>query len=180
MKQTFEIPQGCTRVTIEQHDNQIIITFKPEARFKDGDILDCGILSNYIIIYKDSFYKGDYLHANYYAMIFVNEDSEPVFSNYCTLVSPKLSNYLLPLVQSKLAKVGKAWNAEKKCIEDLKPKRWRAEKGNGYFILNTTFESNRSIEDNCEIDDERYNAGNYFQTEQQAEYFAERIKQLPR
>ena len=37
MKHTFEIPEGCNRVTIEQQGRQIITTFEPE--FKEGDVL---------------------------------------------------------------------------------------------------------------------------------------------
>jgi hypothetical protein len=32
MKQTFEIPEGCRKVTIEQIDNQIITTFEPPKK----------------------------------------------------------------------------------------------------------------------------------------------------
>ena len=30
MKQTFEIPNGCNRVVIEQQGNKIVTTFEPE------------------------------------------------------------------------------------------------------------------------------------------------------
>ena len=39
MKQTFEIPDGCNRITIEQRDRQIITTFEPE--FKEGGCIIC-------------------------------------------------------------------------------------------------------------------------------------------
>jgi hypothetical protein len=32
MKQEFEIPEGCKKVTIEQIGNQIITTFEPKGR----------------------------------------------------------------------------------------------------------------------------------------------------
>lgn len=50
MKQTFEIPEGCKEVTIEQIDNQIITTFElPKSEFKKGDVL---AKDNCIIIFK--------------------------------------------------------------------------------------------------------------------------------
>jgi hypothetical protein len=32
MKQEFEIPEGCKKVTIEQIGNQIVTTFKPKGK----------------------------------------------------------------------------------------------------------------------------------------------------
>jgi hypothetical protein len=34
MKQEFEIPEGCKKVTIEQIGNQIITTFEPEGKIR--------------------------------------------------------------------------------------------------------------------------------------------------
>lgn len=38
-KQTFEIPKGCSKVTVEQIGNQVVTTFELENEFKRGDII---------------------------------------------------------------------------------------------------------------------------------------------
>ena len=62
----------------------------------------------------------------------------------------------------------------------MEPKRWRAEKNEQYYTIDSYFEVCESDENNDHIDQRRYKAGNYFQTEQQAKDFAEKIKQLQR
>lgn len=187
MKATsFEIPNGCTRVTIEQHDNHIITTFEPEMVFKDGDIIkiirpdgDC------LIAIK----KGDekLISDNNEAYAIIGFTGKLAICEMANFGYKKemgrkvsLSPESLPIIQDALAKVGKKWNAEKKCVEELKPERWRAEIGKVYWLVNTRLESDSDTEQFSRTDNDRYNAGNYFQTEQQAKDFAERIKQLPR
>lgn len=51
----------------------------------------------------------------------------------------------------------------------LNPKRWRAQKRECYFIVNTSGKIDVVCEDNVGIDDERYKIGNYFQTKEEAE-----------
>lgn len=77
-----------------------------------------------------------------------------------------------------MAKDGKRWNAEAKQVEDIKTKRWRAKKNEQYYTLDDYFEVCESEENNDHIDEKRYKYGFYFQTEQQAEAAAEKIKEL--
>ena len=77
-----------------------------------------------------------------------------------------------------MAEDGKRWNAEEKQVEDIKPKRWRAKKNEQYYTLGDYFEVCESEENNDHIDEKRYKYGLYFQTEQQAESAAEKIKEL--
>lgn len=182
MKQTFEIPEGCTRVTIEQQDNQIITTFEPEVKFKDGDILAA---ENKIYILR-----GNDRKINSYRTIYLLLDirKNQIFTSYsiCEFhgIIDKYDHLATESEKQQLfdalAEVGKKWNAEKKCIEELKPERWMAEKKEPYWYLNENFVARATPDDNYQIDNRRYQAGNYFQTEQQAKDFAERIKQLPR
>lgn len=63
-----------------------------------------------------------------------------------------------------------------KMKEEKKNKRWRAEKSNKYYFIdsnncvNVTYETN-SIGDNC-----KYNTFNYFQTKEEAQAVADNIK----
>ena len=49
------------------------------------------------------------------------------------------------------------------------PKRWRVEKGKKYYFLNTECEIRNIWEDKTKEDETRYNLGNYFKTEEEAE-----------
>lgn len=187
MKQTFEIPEGCTRVTIEQHDNQIITTFEPEIKFNEGDILVKTYAPHIAYIFildkisKDNviYYKGYF--SPYYGSIEIEKDFgigriDDSMHKEIRIATESEKQQLF----DALAKVGKKWNAEKKCIEELKHERWRAKIYEPYYVLDGCFEVFESEENNYNIDNKRYNIGNYFQTEQQAKDFAEKIKQLPR
>ena len=68
----------------------------------------------------------------------------------------------------------------KKYVEYIEPekeyKRWRAEKWGDYYAIVSNWEIDLSQHDNFEINDLRYNIGNYYQTEQEA--IKERDKRL--
>lgn len=132
MKQTFEIPDGCNRVTIEQQGNKMVTTFEPE--FKEGDVL--------VKKYKDGFFGG-----REYIFILDNIDLDGTI-NYKAHYSKEFKTATIrtgygigsikdgvhlelryateserQILFNALAKEGKQWNAEKKCIEDLNPNR---------------------------------------------------------
>ena len=172
MKQTFEIPNGCNRVTIEQQGNKIVTTFEPE--FKEGDIIY--VTCSKIFIVKD-FEKGSfhaYLDTNYDDVV-LNGFLCPKFGGFkCRIASLDETNK----IKQSLYKVGKQWNPEKKCVEDLKPKRWRAEKDGLYYYIHEGIWSNVAFEGFTNIDKQRHVLGNYFKTKEQAEAAADKIKEL--
>ena len=49
------------------------------------------------------------------------------------------------------------------------PKRWRAEDFKNYYYINNASDICDSTEEKCDIDNERYELGNYFQTEEEAQ-----------
>ena len=55
------------------------------------------------------------------------------------------------------------------------PKRWRAEKGEKYYFLNTECEIRNIWEDKTKEDETRYNLGNYFKTEEEAQKVKEEL-----
>lgn len=75
-----------------------------------------------------------------------------------------------------LAKQGKRWNAEKKCIEDLP--RWRAVCSGLYYIVDTDFFIREMKEKGERTDCALYNAGNYFRTREAAEKVASQIRDI--
>lgn len=75
-----------------------------------------------------------------------------------------------------LAKQGKRWNAEKKCIEDLP--RWRADLNETYLYVSLQYGIMSDEEWGAYVDDNRYNAGNYFRTREAAEKVASQIRDI--
>lgn len=79
------------------------------------------------------------------------------------------------LLFDALAKEGKMWDAERKQVVDLP--RWRAKKGEIYYVLTPSCDVDTVIETG-KLDDNRYNSGNYFKTEKAAEKVAEQIRKI--
>ena len=80
------------------------------------------------------------------------------------------------LLFDALAKEGKRWNADKKCIEDLP--RWRAKANETYYFIAIDVEVMDDIEDGVCVDDACYYAGNYFKTREAAERVAKQIREI--
>ena len=80
------------------------------------------------------------------------------------------------LLFDALAKEGKRWNAEKKCIEDLP--RWRAKENETYYFIAIDVEVMDDIEDGGCVDDACYSVGNYFKTREAAECVAKQIREI--
>jgi len=64
----------------------------------------------------------------------------------------------------------------KRYIKFIPAPRWRAEKGDKYRYVISTGRVTDGIELGYEIDDARYKAGNYYETEEQAEAATERVR----
>ena len=201
MKQAFEIPEGCNRVTIEQCEDKLLTIFEtpikesfmdkivtinanctgiefkednPEMRFNDGDIIY--VTCSKIFIVKD-FEEGSFhafLDTNYDKIV-LDGFLCPKFGGFkCRIASLDEINK----IKQSLYKVGKIWNAEKGCIEDIKPKRWRAKENMNYWHLDSQLNASRDTEHGVKWDDMRYISGNYFISDDDAESAAEKIKEL--
>lgn len=80
------------------------------------------------------------------------------------------------LLFDALAKEGKRWNADKKCIEDLP--RWRAKANETYYFISIDVEVMDNIEYGYSVDDACYSAGNYFKTREAAERVVRQIREI--
>lgn len=160
----FENGVMTVNVELENREEQ---KYKP----KDGDFISFG--TGLISIFKST---GKYW-----------------FNNYATLCGDCLTLFkegwvgknIRPateeekkLLIDKLAEVGKLWNEEKKCLEDV---RWRANDCDHYYYLlfvDTDFIATETADIRTDKDDERYNSGNYFKTSEAAEKVAEQIRDI--
>lgn len=165
-KQTFEIPEGCKRITIEQVGDQLVPTFEPE--FKRGDVL-ISKNDNYVICVFN-----DFKNVNSFTEIvgllrggrltFFNSEIFDFIHEY-RHATPEEAQRLW----DALAEEGFQWNPETMQLEKIKKERWRAERGQGYYFIVWDMNIAISTEDGDNLDNIRYKNGNYFRTREQAE-----------
>lgn len=173
MKQTFNIPDGCKEVTVEQVGNQLITTFEP-AKYtpKIGDYVK---LSQSELIFFGEVKK--FRNNTAFFHISINKKENKLIDDLSWLFnfSGCKEEKLTPeQFQEEFKKLGYVYDFE---THTATKKRWRAEKEHKHYVITDTFKVIFYIEDNLTIDLERYNAGNYFQTRQQAQEAAEFLKQ---
>lgn len=95
---------------------------KPHPEFKDGDIISITpqIGNNLIFIFRRKDDEKYYCHAYLDGNIAIVNDDSYCQKDFCT-VRPSTEEEQKQLFEA-LAEKGKAWDAEKKAIVDLKPK----------------------------------------------------------
>ncbi len=107
MKQTFEIPKGCSKVTIEQVGNTIVTSFEEE--FKEGDVC-----------YSDTMIWIEKTDGTHYALLGSDGNLWKEDDLYFAANKRHAAESEAQQLFDALAKNSKQWNAEKLCIEDLK------------------------------------------------------------
>ena len=192
MKKTYKItlPKGVRVYTIDAKadDGVLNVTVDMEHKYvpKDGDVVYAqwsGDRSGYkwIFIYKKTL-TNPYKRCDVYAYLGIERNGKTVselhFDDHCTsqeLLRPATEAEKQRLFDA-LAKEGKRWNAEKKCIEDLP--RWRALYQENYYVIGSELNVDCQDEIGHVVDDNRYNAGNYFRTREAAEKVASQIRDI--
>ena len=61
---------------------------------------------------------------------------------------------------------------------ELKPMRWKAKEGYPYYYVDSSLLVTETTEEGYTSDRMRYDVGNYFKTEEEAQWFAEKFKEL--
>lgn len=173
-----DFEDGVMTVNVDLCDTFIMPPVPP----KDGDFVYVKGVYEHIAIYKYTVGEDMYVYANWNMSFSVSkiiiDDSRPL----CCIqdlreIRPTTEREKKILID-QLAKVNKRWNPNTKQIEDV---RWRAKEGEPYSyllfgdadILVTTTTDKRVYKD-----DERFNSGNYFKTEEAAEKVAEQIRDI--
>ena len=173
-KYIMQLPRGAkvSSTDIKYEDGKIVLTAQLEEwKPQDGDIVSWkdkdGGGNPAVSIYKEE--------SRSYATLYATGSME--YSTYATfamnIIRPATDEEKKELFDA-MAKEGKRWNAEKKVVENM---RWRAKKGEIYYALTLSCDVDTVIETG-ELDDKRYNSGNYFKTEKAAEKVAEQIREI--
>ena len=179
----FTLPQnkevGNTNVRVE--NGEIIVEVEFEDRFqpKDGDFVYVKAGYEHIAIFKKEVGEDMYVYANWNMSFSVSKitvcDSIPLYYiNDIKEIRPATERERKILID-KLAEVGKRWNEEKKCLEDV---RWRAKKGKLYRWVSADGYVKESTDEHGECDNCYYKSGNYFKTREAAEKVAEQIRDI--
>lgn len=176
-KQTYPIPEGCKAITMEIIDNTIVTTFEPE--FKRGDVIYCEDNDGFswVFILREKINRG----FNPYEYFCSITSKGKINTDDCCRHPERIFSHATPEEAQRLwdalAKEGKRWNPETMEVEEIKKELWRADCQRFYFfITDHNFSVSECMETSHLADCMRYNSGNYFQTEEQAQRAANRIK----
>lgn len=168
---TITIPEGCKAIV---KDGSVVFE-KEEREFKDGDIIAKG---EAVAILKGGFNNGmfrDYVCINFDGKVLISNNTEWSTNPAGWHIATDEEKQTL---FDKMKEQGLQWNEEEKRVEKM---RWRAKKGENYFLLNRTdFEVDHYYECFDEVDAKLYKYGNYFRTREQAEEAARRMKETLR
>ena len=178
MKKTYKItlPKGANISTVETNDNngvlEVTVGFEKKYVPKDGDVVSC---NGVVAIYAGTNGTGG---IKTYAALH-EQRLQTVVSERgwgCTFEYRPATEAEKQRLFDALAKHGKRWNAEKKCIEDLP--RWRADYNKTYLYISSQCSIIDEKECGAFIDESRYNVGNYFRTREAAEKVASQIRDI--
>lgn len=174
MKQTFNIPDGCKTVSVEQVGNQIITSFEPEKYVPEkGDLVKVvsPALTNIFIfecaginrdgepleagdtIFNGSLEKKD--HVGY-----------PINATYTKLTPEEF--------QAEFDKLGYVYDFE---THTARKKRKRVAVGKRYFYADELFQTQSYIEKRDEIDRNHFELGDYFETEEECQTYCDYMKE---
>lgn len=185
LKINVPIPDGMVLKSVKSEikDGAVVVIpeYEEKPRYNDGDIL--AMESGSIIIYNsDNTLLYTKKGNNYYAALrngsylITKEDFTPnSFFGYSSEIRGFASEEERRKLFDVLAKNGYKWNAETKELEMVLP---RALKGGKYFHISRTFQIVDFFEEGVSIDNQLYEAGNYFLTKEEAEKYAAKFKEM--
>ena len=180
-----KLPKGVrikqTVTYVENGDLVAEVEFEDVFQPKDGDFLYCNSCESFaIFIYKDVERKDDI--AGCYCGIQCFRDNNNCYNLYGSVCYAHISNsrYATKAEKDNLLtalekECNKRWNAEKKCLEDI---RWRTEDGDEYFYVGFDYIVRNRIDKRQVSANENYRNNNYFRTFEAAQKVADQIKEI--
>ena len=179
-KVKITLPKNCEvdKVETSIENGCLVVEYTPKEKFglKNGDILSN---ETFIVIYKGTYNitGGIICHCylrddGVFSIFNENEDGRGCgYIHTYHLASESEKEKLF----SYMKEHGYTFNQETKKIEKI---RWRAERENSYYFINSIGNVIGEEEGNCCIDTVRFEIGNYFKTEEEAEKYADKLKEL--
>ncbi|MGI6814560.1 hypothetical protein ACFX5L_09280 [Bacteroides sp. KG123] len=185
LKINVPIPDGMVLKSVrsEIKDGVVVVIpeYKEKPEYKDGDILT--LKGGAVIIYNpDNSLLCSEKCNNYYAglrcdscIMVKRPDAPHLFFGYRQDIQGLATEEERQKLFEALAKNGYKWNAEERKIEKALP---RAAKGGKYFHISRTFQIIDFFEDGVSVDNQLYEANNYFLTREEAEKYAAKFKEM--
>ena len=171
MKQTFNIPEGCKVVTVEQIGNQLITSFEPEKYVpKVGNFVKIIYPSGNPYFCEVSGVDG-YQIGSKNVVITPDGVAFEERGEYFTYSS--IEKITPEEFQAEFEKLGYVYDFE---THTASKKRWRAEEGDYYFYVDFEHDVLSHQDYRYSTDNRLFKNGNYFQAQSDAEKFAEIIK----
>lgn len=180
-KVKINIPKDCDvkDINTSVEDGYIVVEYTPEKKFipKDGDIVcaEAGLdgdprLQRFIFIY------GDITRPNLmFNVLKSGKWSLNDKSNWTYDILRLATEEEKQMLFEALAKKGKRWNAEKKEIENI---RWRAKPSGYYYFVGSCGTIWHTHDYYNSYDNQLYELGNYFESLEEAQVYADKFKQL--
>lgn len=161
-----------TNVRIENGELIVEVEFEDRLKPKDGDFLvtNIGCIFIYNTKYNLRFLKGFYVGINADDEIVIS-DKTSGYSGVERFATEKEKSDFLERLEKEC---GKRWNAEKKCLEDI---RWKPNDGDYYFFIDSDGKIKRT-RNVSHWDFIRVSINNCFPTEEAAQPYVEKIKDI--
>lgn len=160
---TIAIPEDCKAIVKDG-----IVTI--EKDFEDGDVLH-SVHDDLMLIYKESC-SLECFSSHFNMMHNYNHGWNIHYFRHATDEEKQL-------LFDKMKEQGLQWNAEEKRVEKRVEKiRWRAEKGKDYYFVYSDLTVINANELGYDLATNRYNAFNYFRTQEQAKEAAKRVNEV--
>ena len=164
------VPEGCRAVV----EGDVVLIEREEQDFKDGDII---AKNKAVAILKGGFNNGvfrDYACLNFDGKVLISNDTE-----WSTLpagwhIATEEERQLL---FDKMAEQGLRWNAEGKRVEKI---RWRANDKRAYYCIRDQGDVMVNYEAGFPADEDKWEFGNYFRTEELAKKAVEAVRETLR
>ena len=174
MKQTFNIPDGCKVVTVEQIGNQLITSFKPEKYVpKKGDLVKITYDTGNVYFLEVARVRFDGQSPVLHSEEVVIGENGKIFKSQIVAGFNSIEKITPEEFQAEFDKLGYVYDFE---THTASKKRWRAEKGGLYYYVGYDFQAHEVIEGYDDGDIISYDIFNYFRNQSDAEKFAEIIK----
>ena len=171
MKQTFNIPEGCKVVTVEQIGNQLITSFEPEKYVpKVGDCVKITYPSGSNYFCEVSDVEGYQIGSK---NVLITPDGVGFEEHTKYFTYDSIEKITPAEFQAEFEKLGYVYDFE---THTANKKRWRAEKGDCYFYVDFEYDVLNSEDSRDSVDNRLFKNGNYFKSKSDAEKFSEIIK----
>lgn len=166
----FKVPEGTEFIEQSLVDGCLVTKFIPKVdEFRD---LDC---------IKFQSITGEIAYAiindNFDSLVIIPHNSVKVSTEKVDLAPFKSCAFKITRqeMQAELAKHGKYFDFDEKVLKNV---RWRAEKGEAYYTMESDFEPSGMHDDRDAIDNMKFKIGNYFKTEKECQEFCNKVKAL--